>query len=296
MAKKKQTWTHTVSEIDPQTRIVDYCGQIFAMLGSKSATKKAIAAGRIFLNGQKATTGNYLKRGDKIQLIGAGIRQIKPYKLDLDISYEDDHILIVNKPGGIAVNGNRFKTLENALVGQAQTSTQNDALPRPIACHRLDVPTKGIVLFAKTKSALTTMGKAFQENRIQKQYIAIVHGQPPENGIINSPVDSKPAETQFETMEVAPSKNFQHLSLVALKPITGRTHQLRIHLKDIGHLIVGDKLYAEQNPTILGKGLFLCSTKLMFKHPATTKLIDLSIPPPDKFLRLLQRERERYDR
>lgn len=291
MANKKK-WTHKVTESLPQTRIVDYCGAIFPILGSKSATKKAISAGRIRLNGEVASSGNYVKQGDLIEVVGSGIRKIKKLDIDLPIVFEDDYLIIVNKPGGIAVNGNRYKTVENALVDKS--SSQADALPRPVAAHRIDVPTKGLVLLAKTKRTLTKLGQAFQANRIQKTYYAVVHGKITESGAIHSPIDGKKAHTTYKRISCAPSQKFGHLSLVQLGLETGRTHQLRIHLNALGHLVVGDKLYAEEKPTILGKGLYLAACALRFEHPQLEKQMHIHIDPPDKFLKLLEREKARY--
>ncbi len=285
---------HQVTQPLSGVRIVDFCGDIFPILGSKSATKKAIASGRIFLNGQTASSGDYVNKGDQIELRGTGVKKIKKYDIDLDILYEDDHLVIVNKPGGIAVNGNRYKTVENALVGKAQPSQKEDALPRPVATHRIDVPTKGLVLLAKTKTVLTGLGKSFQENKIKKAYIAVVHGKLPERGDIQEPIEDKNARTLFERLETVPSLKFGFLSLVKFIPITGRTHQLRLHAKNIGHLILGDKLYAEDEATLMGKGLFLCAYELEFQHPATNETLRMSIDPPHKFLRLLKREKERF--
>ncbi len=281
MAKKaKKHYTHRVTESLSPIRISDYCGPVFPILGSKSAVKKAIAAGRLFLNGKVAKTADFVRQGDLIELQGSGIREVKKYDLDLEIVHEDDDLVVVNKPGGIAVNGNRYKTVENALVGAVQVGKQIDALPRPVAVHRIDVPTKGLVILAKTKTALTELGKAFQANEVKKEYVAVVHGQIPPDGRIEQAIDGKAATTEYERLEVAPSRNFHFLSMVRLMPITGRTHQLRIHLREAGHLIVGDKAYAQGQKTILGKGLFLSSCRLQFVHPKTAKIMDLQIDPP----------------
>lgn len=290
----QEKWKHKVKGLRQSTRIVDYCGKAFEMLGSKSATKKAIDDGRITLNGQRAYDGDFLAEGDIIILTGSGVKKAKSFAIEMDIVYEDDFVLIVNKPAGIAVNGNRYKTVENAVVGIAKKSERRDALPRPIAVHRLDVPTKGLVLLAKTKSALIKLGRLFQEGKVQKEYMAIVHGKPTAKGIINKKVEGKDSESHFETIRTVDSRVFEHLSLVKFKPITGRTHQLRIHSKHIGHLIVGDRLYADGQKTILGKGLFLCASKIAFNHPDTFKMKEVSIPMPNRFKKLLDREERRF--
>jgi RluA family pseudouridine synthase len=288
VGKKKTKQRHKVEKLGKDNDIINYCIHAFPLLGSKSACKKAIKADRLLLNGALAKSYDKLKVGDTLTLIGSKIHQAKKLDMDLDVVFEDDHIIVVNKPGGIAVNGNRFKTLENALVGYH--SNLKDSLPRPIAVHRIDVPTTGLVLFAKTKSALIILGKAFQEKEVKKEYHAIVHGKPAEKGKIDKDIQSKMAITKYEKLQSVSSKFYTHLSLLKLIPVTGRTHQLRIHLHAEGHLIVGDKQYADNQKTILGKGLMLCSTRLKFKHPQNNKEMDIQIKMPKKFMRVLDRE------
>lgn len=295
MAKKaKKKWTHQVKQLSANTRLIDYAALAFPILGSKSAVKKALSAGRLLLNGKPAVFSDSLKIGDLLELQGTGIQQVKKYDIDLEIAYEDDYLLIANKPGGIAVNGNRYKTVENAVAEVNKNNQQPDVLARPVAVHRIDVPTTGLVMLAKTKKAQIKLGKAFQANQVKKEYLAVVHGKPPDKGRIKEPIEGKTAITDFESLRTVPSKVFKNLALVKLKPITGRTHQLRIHLKDNGHFIVGDKMYAEGKKTILGKGVMLCACRLQFTHPITGKVIDIKIDPPAKFKRILEREEERF--
>ena len=292
--KGKKYKAHQVRKVEPNTSIIDYCSGAFPLLGSKTAVKKAIAGGRLLHNGKPARPEAVVKHGDRLELKGAGLSEARDFDMELEIVFEDEHLLVANKPAGIAVNGNRVKTVENAVAGTEQPSAEPDALPRPVAVHRIDVPTRGLVLLAKTKSALITLSKAFEENAVKKEYLAVVHGMPPKQGVIDAVIKGKEAVTRFETVQFAPSRVFKRLSLVKLRPVTGRTHQLRIHLKEEGHLIVGDKEYAGGQKTILGKGLFLCARRLEFEHPATGKAVVVEIEPPRRFVRLLERERERY--
>lgn len=292
--KGKKYKAHQVRKVAPNTSIIDYCSHAFPLLGSKTAVKKAIADGRLLHNGQPARPNASVKPGDRLELKGAGLLEARDFDMELEVVYEDDHLLIVNKPAGIAVNGDRIKTVENAVAGAVKPSGQPGALPRPVAVHRIDLPTKGLVLLAKTKDALIGLSKAFEENAVRKEYVAVVHGKPPEKGVIDEKIQGKEAVTQFETLQSAPSRVFQHLSLVKLRPVTGRTHQLRIHLQREGHLIVGDKEYAKGQKTILGKGLFLCARRLEFEHPATGKAVVVEIEAPRRFQKLLMREKERY--
>ena len=202
--------------------------------------------------------------------------------------------MVANKPGGVAVNGNRNKTVENIIKTSIQRSKQENAFITPVAAHRLDVPTKGLVLLAKTKPALVGLNKSFQAGEIKKKYIAIVHGQPAAKGEITMPIQGKKSLTKYRLIRSVPSRIYQHLSLLDLELLTGRTHQLRIHLKETGHLIVGDKQYADSQKTILGKGLFLCAYQLIFQHPIHKESIQVELPIPPKFHKLLDREEARF--
>ena len=169
-----------------------------------------------------------------------------------------------------------------------------DVLDRPIAVHRIDVPTSGLVVLAKTKSALIKLSTSFQNRRIEKEYYALVHGKPASSGSIVSEIDGKKSITEFQVIETVPSRLFGHLSLLRVKPLTGRTHQIRKHLQSKGHLIVGDKMYAERQRTILGKGLLLCAKKLKFKHPLMGEKVEIEIPVPPKYQKVMDREKARY--
>jgi len=283
-----------VKGLNTAVHIIAYCSKHIALLGSKSAAKKAILKGRLRLNGKKAALSSQIKNGDILELQLDKPKTKPGISIHLPIVFEDDYMIIVNKPGGIAVNGNRNKTVENIVGKISRKSSQVDALPSPIAAHRLDVPTKGLVVFAKTKTALIQLNKSFQLGKIEKEYSAVVHGKTTKQGRINLPIQGKSATTEFTLVRTVPSKLYQHISLLQLKLLTGRTHQLRIHLQSIGHLIVGDKQYAGDQKTILGKGLFLCASKIAFVHPISGKPVQLEIELPLRFKRLLDREETRF--
>ncbi|MCG8328864.1 MAG: RluA family pseudouridine synthase [Chitinophagales bacterium] len=291
--ENKQSDAHIVDGAIINESLIDYAVNAFPVLGSRSAVKKAIATERLKKNGHVARFGDRVKGGDRLELEHRNRPKPKTFKLDIETVYEDDYLIIVNKPGGIAVNGNRYKTVENALAGTVRTKAE-DALPQPVATHRLDVPTKGLVILAKTKTALINMNKDFQEKKVQKTYVAVVHGQLAEKGTIEEPIKGKRAITEFEPLKVVPSRNFGHFSLVKLYPVTGRTHQLRIHMSNRGHLVVGDKMYAKRQTTILGKGMYLCAVSLRFQHPISGEEVYVEIPTPPRFLRLVDREENRF--
>lgn len=286
---KKNPFKHRVQSVTGKVPIMQYCAQHFPILGSKTAVKKAILKEQVFLNDSLATIMDFVRNGDFIQLKKMDNKPIVKSKFDLEmpIIFEDNHLIIVDKPGGIAVNGNRNKTVENAVIGLAKKSSESDALPAPTAVHRLDVPTKGLVMLAKTKTALIRLNRAFQKGEIGKVYFAIVHGQTPEKGRIETPIDGKESTTDFDRIKTAKGHGNGQLSLVKLKPITGRTHQLRIHLQSIGHLVLGDKQYAGRQRTLLKKGLFLCACHLRFEHPITRETMQVRISIPKRFERMV---------
>jgi len=285
---------HTVPQHIELDSLVDYCINAYPMLGSRSAVKKAIFKEQLFLNDQPAKLNDRVTAGDRLMLQKQEVRRVRNIRVSLDVIFEDEYILVVNKPGGMAVNGLRDKTVENAVAGFNTRNKMADALDRPIAVHRIDVPTSGLVVLAKTKNALIKLSEAFQKKRIEKEYSAVVHGKAAATGMIVEDIEGKKSITEYQLIESVPSRVFGHLSLLNVKPLTGRTHQIRLHLKSKGHLIVGDKMYAERQKTILGKGLLLCARKLKFKHPVTGEKIELEIPIPAKYHKVLDREKSRF--
>lgn len=285
---------HTVSSPVLGSKFIEYCAEAFPILGSRTAVKKAIGTERLLVNGEKPSFSQKLEPGDALQLTQSGHLKARAFDKKIPVVYQDEYLLVVNKPAGIATNGDRIKTVENAVAGFVEKPDLPDALPRPIAAHRIDLPTKGLLLLAKTKGALIQLTDDFAENRISKEYTALVHGQPKPTGEITQAIKGQTAITQYRTLRTVRSRVFGQLSLVKLKPVTGRTHQLRIHLRQAGHLIVGDQHYAAGQKTIMGKGLFLCATQMAFRHPVTEAPIVLRIDPPSRFEKTLDREEERF--
>ncbi len=285
---------HRVPRGIDRQRLVDYCGPVFRALTTKSATKKAIKRGDVLLDGQRATGAEWLYGGEVIILKAQKPVKSKAYDAEMDIIYEDDYLMIVNKPAGLATNGNRHSTVEHAITGKYKPSSVSDALVRPMAVHRLDVATRGLLILAKAKSAQVKLGRMLQNQQVQKTYHAIVHGQPDQQGSIDHALEGKAAHTDFKCIRTVSSRIFGQLSLVRLLPKTGRTHQLRKHLVLESHLILGDKAYADGQRTLLGKGLFLAATGLSFRHPVSGAPLDVSIDIPQKFVRVLDREEQRY--
>lgn len=288
--------SHIVPKSIDHIRLQNYAPKVFeTYIPSNSGIKKAIKRGLFLINGEIAQTGNWVNFGQVIELIEDPSVMPKVYEFNLEVLYEDEHIAAINKPPGITVSGNNFKTIFNALPFNLKKSEELDTLFKPTPVHRLDNQTSGILLIAKTKTAQVSLGNQFSNKTIQKVYTTIVNGEVSNIKTINSSIENKKAETNFEVLEVINSLNYKKLSLLKVYPKTGRTHQIRIHLSSIGHSILGDKLYGIEGEIHKGKGLFLAASEIIFSHPKTFETIHLKIEVPNKFNSLITRENRRWD-
>ena len=275
-------------------RVTDYLRDVFPDISSKSSIKKAIKNKCINVNGKVAKTSTWIFNGSIIDFYPLPPTVKKVYNARFDGLFEDDHIAVIAKPAGWLVSGNQFRTVTNALPNFLRPSNAEDKLPTPLSVHRLDSQTSGLLLIAKTRQAVINLSQQFELNKIKKTYHAIVSGLPNDNGIINSDIRGKIAETHFELLQSTPSIKNGSISLLKVNPKTGREHQIRIHLSSIGFPIMGDKLY--NTSTINKKGLFLSATGIIFNHPVSNQTISLSVPLPLKFYRLLNKEERRYNK
>ena len=275
---------------------------------SRARIQKSIVNGGLTINGivvlQPRTC---LHANDRCQLQITPTEEVrlKPGKGSLDILYEDADLLVVNKPSGQVVHfGNGVElgtTLTEAVLAHCSLSTAAGAL-RPGVVHRLDQATSGVMLFAKTDAAYRELTRAFAERRIHKTYHAWVYGIPKlHSGIIDAPIGRSTRDrtamcvttkgrsscTHWECLSIFPNIN---QALLLCRPITGRTHQIRVHLKYIGHPIVGDTKYGKaENPP--SERLFLHAYQIELDHPITQKACFFTAPLPKAFSDKLERMR-----
>ncbi|WP_419211187.1 RluA family pseudouridine synthase [Maribacter sp. X9] len=279
-----------IAEIeDGPVRLQEYAVGIFSKAYTKSALKKAIKQKLVFVNGKIASTAVFIKGGELIELRQpAENKKDTRLKLKLEVIYEDDYLAIINKPAGILVSGNGFKTVANALEQNLKQSTVADVVdPQPV--HRLDYATTGLLLVGKTSSTIVSLNKLFEEKHIHKTYFAVTIGRMNSNGTIEFPIDNKKAISVYHVIESIPSERFGCLNLVRLTPFTGRRHQLRKHLLYIGNPILGDATYYLEGLLLKGKGMFLHAQSLEFTHPISGNVLHIRSELPKRFEKLFPR-------
>lgn len=281
-----------VEDVEDSTRIYDYLVGKLSTISSRKGVKKALSREQITLNDKTANSGDYVYKGDQIIVYENSVVNHKIFEIDLNIIFEDEELAIVEKPAGIPVSGNTFKTLQNALPHHVTKSNAKDYLPIPLPVHRIDALTHGIVVIAKTHSTRVELGRLFENREVSKFYKAIVQGKLEGRGKLNSTIGQKNALSLYESIGVFPSVKNGWTSLLKLSPFTGRKHQLRIHLSRLGFPIVGDKQYGKKGNTLKHKGMFLAAVGISFVHPKTKEELLFEIELPNKFDRFLKREEE----
>ena len=227
--------------------------------------------------------------------------EIKPYKFDLDIIYEDDDVIVINKPKGLVVHpgdGHHDDTLVNALVYANKELSNVNGLERVGIVHRIDKDTSGLLLVCKNNYAHMFIAEQLQNHSMHREYYALVMGRIEEdNGKINAPIardktnrmkmcvdpiNGRSAVTHFTVVQ-----RFEKYTLIDCKLETGRTHQIRVHMEYIKHPVVGDPLYGKNNCGIYNNGQLLHAYKLTFVHPTTKKGMTFEAPLPDYFKEVL---------
>lgn len=271
---------------------------------SRSQIKKCFETSNVFVNDKTIKAGYILQEKDKVYIdyLEPQPLSAKPEDLPLEIIYEDDDLVVVNKPQGMVTHpatSNRNGTLVNALVYHVKKLSSKNGEFRPGIVHRLDKNTSGLLLVAKNDVAHANLAKQIEEKTCKREYMAIVSGCFSEpvgeiiTGIKRSDKDrkkmmscplneGKKAITRYETVEY-----YKGFSLVKFSLLTGRTHQIRVHCKKLNHPIVGDDVYGG-NTKLYKSGQLLCAFKISFVHPTFNKEMVFEIPLPDYFVKVVE--------
>ena len=269
---------------------------------SRNFILKNIKSGNILVNGNVVKGGYALRTGDKIQIGDLKIdTSIKGENIPLNILYEDNDVMVVNKKSGMVVhpgNGNYSGTLVNALKGYTDDLSDEGGVDRVGIVHRIDKDTSGILLIAKTNEAHRILSDDFKNKKIKRKYLALVHGVIDNNkGKIVAPIgrskidrkkmcvtdeNSKSAVTNFTVLE-----RYKNATLIECVLETGRTHQIRVHMEYINHPIVNDPIYGKRK-IINDYGQMLHAEYLGFNHPITKKFLEFYSEPEKEFNDILQ--------
>ena len=281
---------------------------------SDSAAKRACRRKMVRVDGAVGKCILRVAPGASVELVqrvaagpAAGVGRRARDADPLAVAYEDDHLAIVVKPAGMPIQGRYGATgAREKFAGSLVPSRRADAQPlwRPQHVHRLDAPTSGLLVVAKTGAALRTLSACFAARLVRKKYVAIVAGALPpaaRPSTIDAPLSGKHARTRWRCVASYPSLKFGSVSWLELWPHTGRTHQLRRHCAEaLGRPILGD---AKHWPTDgswpreeTGQGLFLSAVELELPHPATGAALRVKVAPPPKFEKFVAREAERHAR
>lgn len=286
---------------------------IFVSLKSgltRSNIQRLIKDGLLLVNSLSEKAGYRIKGGDRIKLTipDKPVTSLIPEDIPLDVIREDSHIIVVNKAQGMVIypsSGHRSGTLMNAVAAKCKSLASIGAPLRPGVVHRIDKDTSGLIVIAKNDSTYLHLTKQFKNREVEKQYTALIYGSPKKDrGEISAAIGrsvsdrkrmstktrkGREAITQFEVI-----KRFKTASLIKVKLVTGRTHQIRVHFAASGHPVLGDRTYGKKTvikfaqKTISFTRQMLHAYSLKFKHPGTDKLIELTAPLPEDMERAIK--------
>ena len=274
---------------------------------TRSKIQKMIENKNVLVNGKEVKPSYILKENDNLEITEyIEETDILPENIPLDIYYEDDDLIVVNKPSGMVVHpapGNYTGTLVNALLYHTNNLSTINTNVRPGIVHRIDADTSGLLLVAKNDKSHNILADAIQKKETVREYIALVEGIITEDtATIDAPIgrdinnrkkmcvtssNSKDAVTHIKVLE-----RYNKATLIRCKLETGRTHQIRVHLNYINHPVVNDPVYGYKKIIDEKFGQMLHAEKLGFVHPTTKEYMEFTAPVPDKFNEILKKYKE----
>ncbi len=279
---------------------------------SRTTIQSWLKAGLISVNGEVVKSNYKAQSGDEVTILQKeeDVITIQPENIPLDIVFEDDSLIVVNKPSGMVVHpskGHYSGTLVNALLyhSNSLSDSTSEEIYRPGLVHRIDKDTSGLLVIAKNNDVHQKLAEQIAENKMSREYIAIVDGHfAHETGVVDAPLSrhqtnrlkrvvekgGKNAITHFEVLD-----SFSNYSLVSCRLETGRTHQIRAHMEFIKHPIVNDPLYHPKGKKATEFGQFLHARTLSFTHPLTGETLNFQVEPPKEFAEFIQLNKGHFE-
>lgn len=270
-----------VKDIDVATRTDVFVASKYPVF-TRASLEPLFDNGLVQVNGKQVKAGHRLKPEDKVQ-IDDTLLKAEPPKIKLPVLYEDENVIVINKPAGVLTHSKGALNTESTVASFLKLKLNDAKLTgnRAGIVHRLDRATSGVIIAAKNSGALTKLQKQFSQRKTKKIYTAVVEGVPGQTeALIDVPIErnpakpqtfkvsfkGKPAQTEYRVIKKL-SKGDKQFSLLELKPFTGRTHQLRVHLAYIGHPIVGDRIYGHES----ADGMLLHASSLEITLPGSQR-------------------------
>lgn len=273
---------------------------------TRSALKRIFDGGGVEVNGKASKPSHTVRAGDVVSVVVPAAEEysVKPEAIPLDIVYQDADLAVINKPQGMTVhmgNGNKQGTLVNALLYNLDSLSGINGVIRPGIVHRIDKDTSGLLVVAKNDAAHLSLSKQIAEKTCRRTYIALLEGVVKQDGgnittyIGRDPKDRlkmavvPPEKGKLAVTDFTVEERFEGYTLCRFDLKTGRTHQIRVHAKYMGHPVVGDPVYGIKKQKFALKGQLLHAMRLEFTHPSTGRRMAFTAPLPDYFTDVLKK-------
>lgn len=285
---------------------IDKFLSVLVSSASRTSIQKSIENGYVFVNGKNVNKKYKVQIGDEVKICEQELKVLdaKPENIPLDIVFEDEHLLVVNKPRGMVVHpapGNYEGTLVNALLYHCKDSLSGiNGVLRPGIVHRIDKDTSGLLIVAKTDTAHLGLAEQIKEHSFTREYNAVICGHLKEqNGTVNAPIGRSTKDRKKMCVTASNSKNavthytvikeYDNYSHISLKLETGRTHQIRVHMAHLGHAVAGDAVYGNDKYSAYLNGQCLHAIKIGFIHPVTNEYLEFATDLPRYFKEFLNK-------
>lgn len=285
---------------------IDKFLSVLVVDSSRTSIQKSIENGYVFVNGKNVNKKYKVQAGDEVKICEQELKVLdaEPENIPLDIVFEDEHLLVVNKPRGMVVHpapGNYSGTLVNALLYHCKDSLSGiNGVLRPGIVHRIDKDTSGLLIVAKTDKAHLGLAEQIKEHSFTREYNAVICGHLKEqSGTVNAPIGRSTKDRKKMCVTAQNSKNavthytvikeYEKYSHISLKLETGRTHQIRVHMAHLGHAVAGDAVYGNDKFSASLGGQCLHAIKIGFVHPITNEYLEFTTDLPQYFKEFLNK-------